>query len=59
MVKQMKVTLANVARRDPRYLETIFSLANGHFGSRASDPLTPSETAGTLVNGFFESSPIQ
>lgn len=42
----------------PSYLETIFSLANGHFGVRGSNPLQESSTSGTVVNGFYEISPI-
>jgi len=42
----------------PSYLETIFSIANGHFGVRASDPVVKSDTAGTIVNGFYEISEI-
>lgn len=42
----------------PEYLESIFSLANGHVGIRASDPINPSEDAGTIVNGFYEESEI-
>ena len=53
------LSLADVANQKPAYLETIFSLGNGHFGIRAGDPFTPSPTAGTVVNGFYELSPIQ
>lgn len=48
----------DVASKDPSYLETIFSLANGHLGVRASDPVVKSDTAGTIVNGFYELSDI-
>lgn len=54
-----QLTLNDVTNRKPAYLETIFSLGNGHFGVRAGDLLTPSATAGTMVNGFYESTPIQ
>ena len=53
------LTLDAVTNRDPAYLETIFSLGNGHFGLRAGDVLTPSATAGTIVNGWYETAPIQ
>lgn len=52
------ISLSDLRSTDPSYLETIFSLANGHFGVRASDPIAESSTAGTLVNGFFETSDI-
>lgn len=53
------LTNSELKNQDPSYLETIFSIANGHFGVRASDPVAQSPTAGTLVNGFFETSKIQ
>lgn len=52
------ISLNDLKSRDPSYLETIFSLANGHFGIRASDPIIDSDTAGTVVNGFYEISKI-
>lgn len=52
------ISLNDLKSRDPSYLETIFSLANGHFGIRASDPIIGSDTAGTVVNGFYEISKI-
>lgn len=45
--------------QDPSYLETIFSLANGHFGVRGSDPIKTSSTSGTVINAFYETSPIR
>ncbi|WP_461215700.1 glycoside hydrolase family 65 protein [Lacticaseibacillus sp. GG6-2] len=60
MVRQnYQLTLEAVKNRQPAYLETIFSLGNGHFGMRAGDVLTPSATAGTIVNGLYETAPIQ
>ncbi|MCV3763598.1 glycoside hydrolase family 65 protein [Companilactobacillus farciminis] len=44
--------------QDPSYLETIFSLANGHFGIRGSNPIQKSSTNGTVINAFYETSPI-
>ncbi len=58
MTSLTKLQLTDLNNRRTPYLETIFSLANGHFGIRASNPIEPSFTAGTLVNGFFESNPI-
>lgn len=52
------ISLNDIQNQEPQYLETIFSLSNGHFGVRASDPLTSSNTAGTVVNGFYATSPI-
>ena len=57
--KNYTLSLNDVANQKPAYLETIFSLGNGHFGIRAGDPFTASPTAGTVVNGFYELSPIQ
>ena len=51
-------SINEVKSHEPSYLETIFSLANGHFGIRASNPVTNSSTSGTIVNGFFETSEI-
>lgn len=52
------ITNQDLKSNEPSYLETIFSLANGHFGVRASNPIEKSETSGTVVNGFFETSEI-
>jgi len=52
------LSVSELKSKVPGYLETIFSIANGHFGVRASDPVTNSETAGTIVNGFYEISEI-
>ncbi|MCZ2118979.1 glycoside hydrolase family 65 protein [Levilactobacillus brevis] len=52
------LTLHDVANHQPAYLETVFSLANGHFGVRANDPITGNPIAGTLINGFYETAPI-
>lgn len=52
------INLHDIANQDPAYVETIFALGNGQMGVRASDPIVPSATAGTLVNGFYEASPI-
>ncbi|MFD1486106.1 glycoside hydrolase family 65 protein [Lacticaseibacillus baoqingensis] len=57
--KNYRLTLDAIGNRDPAYLETIFSLGNGHFGIRAGDVLTPSATAGTIINGLYETAPIQ
>lgn len=46
--------LNNLKSTQPEYLESIFSLANGHVGVRASNPIVSSEDAGTVVNGFYE-----
>lgn len=50
--------LNNLKSTQPEYLESIFSLANGHVGVRASNPIVSSEDAGTVVNGFYEESNI-
>jgi len=52
------LTLQDVGDTQPAYLETIFSLANGHFGVRANDPIGGNPISGTLINGFYETAPI-
>ncbi|KRN98427.1 glycoside hydrolase family 65 protein [Companilactobacillus kimchiensis] len=52
------ISINDLKSNDPSYLETIFSIANGHLGVRASNPVNISDTAGTIVNGFFEISEI-
>ncbi|WNN65439.1 hypothetical protein RIN67_12245 [Levilactobacillus namurensis] len=52
------LTLRDVGSDRPEYLETIFSLANGHFGVRATDPISGNPISGTLINGFYETAPI-
>ena len=52
------LSVGELKSKVPSYLETIFSIANGHFGVRASDPVVKSDTAGTIVNGFYEISAI-
>ncbi|KRO16454.1 glycoside hydrolase family 65 protein [Lacticaseibacillus saniviri] len=58
MTNTYQLTLADIASQEAAYVETIFSLANGHLGLRASDPVMTSATAGTIVNGFYETRPI-
>lgn len=53
-----RLDLSDLKNHSEPYLDTIFSQANGHFGVRASNPLTPDATSGTLVNGFYETNPI-
>lgn len=50
--------LNDLKNDNPDYRSTIFSLSNGHFGVRSSDPLHPTASAGLIVNGFYETSPI-
>jgi len=57
-LRDYHLTLHDVADHQPEYLETIFSLANGHFGVRANDPITGNPITGTLINGFYETAPI-
>lgn len=52
------ITINDLKNRTPSYLETIFSLGNGHFGCRGSNPLNGSSSSYTLVNGFYETSKI-
>ncbi|GEO57105.1 glycoside hydrolase family 65 protein [Companilactobacillus bobalius] len=59
MIKLSKILkLDDLKSTQPEYLESIFSIANGHVGIRASDPISPSGNAGTIVNGFYEESNI-
>lgn len=57
-LRDYHLTLQDVADHEPAYLETIFSLANGHFGVRANDPVAGDPINGTLINGFYETAPI-
>lgn len=56
------ITLADVANQQRTYLDTIFTLGDGHFGVPAGAPFTSlyrqQERPTMLVNGFFETSPI-
>ncbi len=52
------ISANELSNNNPSYLETIFSIANGHFGVRASNPVEKSVTGGTIVNGFYETSAI-
>jgi len=52
------ISANELSNNNPSYLETIFSIANGHFGVRASNPVEKSATGGTIVNGFYETSAI-
>lgn len=58
ILRDYHLTLQDVASDQPEYLETIFSLANGHFGVRANDPISGNPVTGTLINGFYEMDPI-
>ncbi|MCT2909591.1 glycoside hydrolase family 65 protein [Schleiferilactobacillus harbinensis] len=58
MHKAYLLALKDLKNHAPAYLETIFTLGNGHFGMRATDPLKQTTTGGTIVNGFYETSPI-
>lgn len=58
MTKDIKLRLKDVSLSNPGNLEAVFSFGNGHFGVRATNPIESSAVEGTLVNGFFEYSPI-
>ncbi|RFE01027.1 glycoside hydrolase family 65 protein [Streptococcus parauberis] len=49
--------LDDVKNKSPENLETLFALANGYIGVRASNPIRPVMPA-SVVNGFYESDPI-
>lgn len=57
-LRDYHLTLRDVSDQQPEYLETVFSLGNGHFGVRANDPISGNPIAGTLINGFYETAPI-
>lgn len=57
-LRDYHLTLRDVANEQPEYLETVFSLGNGHFGVRANDPISGNPITGTLINGFYETAPI-
>ncbi|WP_125760422.1 glycoside hydrolase family 65 protein [Companilactobacillus hulinensis] len=52
------LTLNDLQEKDAAFLETIFSIANGHFGVRANNPILNTDNFDTLVNGFYEKSKI-
>lgn len=55
-----KLKLKNLSKNIPyANLPSLFSLANGHFGVQATNPISKKELNGTLVNGFFEFSNIK
>ncbi|WP_203640495.1 glycoside hydrolase family 65 protein [Levilactobacillus andaensis] len=58
ILRDYHLTLRDVSDQQPEYLETVFSLANGHFGVRANDPISGNPITGTLINGFYETAPI-
>ncbi|MCX8743425.1 glycoside hydrolase family 65 protein [Lactobacillus sp. B3795] len=58
MTKDIKLRLKDVSSSNPGNLEAVFSFGNGHFGVRATNPIESNAVEGTLVNGFFEYSPI-
>ncbi|MFC6259899.1 hypothetical protein [Levilactobacillus fujinensis] len=58
ILRDYHLTLQDVSDHQPEYLETVFSLANGHFGVRANDPISGNPITGTLINGFYETAPI-
>lgn len=53
-----QLNLEDIQNSSPAYIASIFSLGNGHFGVRASDQLINNGTGGTIINGFYEESPI-
>lgn len=57
-LRDYHLTLRDVANEQPEYLETVFSLGNGHFGVRANDPISGNPITGTLINGFYETAPL-
>ncbi|MBP2098961.1 glycoside hydrolase family 65 protein [Enterococcus rivorum] len=53
--------LSDVGNDSPEYLETLFTLSNGHVGVRASEPIKRGFVVGnpgTFMNGFYDSYPI-
>ncbi|MCK8635180.1 glycoside hydrolase family 65 protein [Apilactobacillus kunkeei] len=58
MTKDIRLKLKDVSSSNPGNLESVFSFGNGHFGVRATNPIKSNAIEGTLVNGFFEYSPI-
>ncbi|USS91447.1 glycoside hydrolase family 65 protein [Fructobacillus americanaquae] len=56
--QQMVLKLNDISSKKPGNIAAIFSLSNGYVGIQASNPINGSNDTGTLVNGFFEYSPI-
>lgn len=56
------ITLADVANRNREYLDTVFTLGDGHFGVPAGAPFDSQYEQQArpkmFVNGFFETNPI-
>lgn len=53
--------LTDIGNKVPEYIETIFTLSNGHIGVRASMPIKQKNNngnPGTFVNGFYDIQPI-
>jgi alpha,alpha-trehalose phosphorylase len=60
---QFQLHLQQLPPQPETAIETIFTLGNGHFGVRASNPLQGTQTAyhgqpGLLVNGFYDLTPL-
>lgn len=60
---QYQIHLQALHNHGQEFIETIFSLGNGHFGIRASNPLQGNQSdyeghPGLLVNGFYDMSAI-
>ncbi|GAB6092569.1 glycoside hydrolase family 65 protein [Furfurilactobacillus curtus] len=61
--RTFQLHLQDLSDHNPAFLETIYALANGHLGVRASDPLQGNSHAvtgmpGLFVNGFYDLSQI-
>ncbi len=56
---EFQIHLQNLRSKEPTFLETIYSVANGHFGVRDSNPLEGNSenyvgTPGLFINGFYD-----
>ncbi|KMK53147.1 Alpha,alpha-trehalose phosphorylase [Fructobacillus sp. EFB-N1] len=56
--RKLILSLKDINSNKKGNIAAIFSLSNGYMGIQASDPITGANDVGTLVNGFFEYSPI-
>ncbi|GAY72161.1 glycoside hydrolase family 65 protein [Lentilactobacillus kosonis] len=61
---EFQIHLQNLKSKEQLYLETIFSVANGHIGVRDSNPLQGNNpnymgTPGLFINGFYDYYQIQ
>lgn len=61
MKNDFLLQMSDIQNTTPEYIETLFTLSNGHMGLRGSDliqDIHKTGNPGTFVNGFYEKKPI-